>query len=107
MADGGGFEPPVPFGTHALQACTINRSVTHPKESSSASESYSPLGESYRVRLRLSGRGRVSQLQATEQFVERQLKADVKFAEVCVLGADRVETHFVNDCLDLKCVPRK
>ena len=28
--DGGGFEPPVPFGTHALQACTINRSVTHP-----------------------------------------------------------------------------
>jgi hypothetical protein len=29
-ADGGGFEPPVPFGTHALQACTINRSVTHP-----------------------------------------------------------------------------
>ena len=31
MADGGGFEPPVPFGTHALQACTINHSVTHPE----------------------------------------------------------------------------
>jgi hypothetical protein len=31
--DGGGFEPPVPFGTHALQACTINRSVTHPFQS--------------------------------------------------------------------------
>ena len=30
MADGGGFEPPVPFGTHAFQACTIDRSVTHP-----------------------------------------------------------------------------
>ncbi len=29
-ADGWGFEPPVPFGTHAFQACTINRSVTHP-----------------------------------------------------------------------------
>jgi hypothetical protein len=29
--DGGGFEPPVPCGTHALQACTINRSVTHPE----------------------------------------------------------------------------
>ena len=28
--DGGGFEPPVPFGTHAFQACTINHSVTHP-----------------------------------------------------------------------------
>src|SRR5215475_9507207 len=30
MADGGGFEPPVPCGTHAFQACTIDRSVTHP-----------------------------------------------------------------------------
>jgi hypothetical protein len=30
QTDGGGFEPPVPFGTHAFQACTINRSVTHP-----------------------------------------------------------------------------
>ena len=29
--DGGGFEPPVPYGTHALQACTINHSVTHPE----------------------------------------------------------------------------
>src|SRR6266568_3670722 len=29
-ADGGGFEPPVPFSTHAFQACTINHSVTHP-----------------------------------------------------------------------------
>ena len=29
-SDGGGFEPPVPFGTHAFQACTINHSVTHP-----------------------------------------------------------------------------
>jgi hypothetical protein len=28
--DGGGFEPPVPCGTHAFQACTIDRSVTHP-----------------------------------------------------------------------------
>src|SRR5437868_15011618 len=34
MADGRGFEPRVPFGTHAFQACTIDRSVTHPKESS-------------------------------------------------------------------------
>ena len=30
--DGGGFEPPVPFGTHAFQACTINHSVTHPED---------------------------------------------------------------------------
>lgn len=31
VADGGGFEPPVPYkGTHAFQACTIDRSVTHP-----------------------------------------------------------------------------
>jgi hypothetical protein len=39
VADGGGFEPPVPFGTHAFQACTINRSVTHPEQSSPSSES--------------------------------------------------------------------
>ena len=31
QTDGGGFEPPVPFGTHAFQACTINHSVTHPE----------------------------------------------------------------------------
>jgi hypothetical protein len=30
VADGRGFEPRVPFGTHAFQACTIDRSVTHP-----------------------------------------------------------------------------
>ena len=30
LADGRGFEPRVPFGTHAFQACTIDRSVTHP-----------------------------------------------------------------------------
>src|SRR6266567_840392 len=40
QTDGGGFEPPVPFGTHAFQACTINRSVTHPEKSSASSESY-------------------------------------------------------------------
>src|SRR4029077_4292159 len=60
-----------------------------------------------RVRLRGSGRGRLSQLQAPEQFVERQLDADVKFAEVSVLGADRVEPHFINDRFDLKRVTRE
>jgi hypothetical protein len=30
LADGEGFEPPVLFSTHAFQACTIDRSVTHP-----------------------------------------------------------------------------
>ena len=30
LADGGGFEPPVSFPTHAFQACTIDHSVTHP-----------------------------------------------------------------------------
>ena len=34
--DGGGFEPPVPFGTHAFQACTINHSVTHPSVGSAS-----------------------------------------------------------------------
>jgi hypothetical protein len=68
-SDGGGFEPPVPFGTHAFQACTINHSVTHPEQSSSSSESYSRLVQAYTPRLR--GRGRLSELQAPEQFVER------------------------------------
>jgi hypothetical protein len=32
MADGAGFEPAVPCGTHAFQACPIDRSGTHPDE---------------------------------------------------------------------------
>jgi hypothetical protein len=31
VADGEGFEPSVPCGTHAFQACPIDRSGTHPK----------------------------------------------------------------------------
>jgi hypothetical protein len=31
VADGEGFEPSVPCGTHALQACPIDHSGTHPK----------------------------------------------------------------------------
>jgi hypothetical protein len=31
LADGEGFEPSVPCGTHAFQACPIDRSGTHPK----------------------------------------------------------------------------
>src|SRR5215467_16304339 len=60
-----------------------------------------------RAKLRGSGRGRLSYLQAPEQFVERQLNADVKLAEVSVLGADRIEPHFVNDGFDLKRVARE
>jgi hypothetical protein len=48
-----------------------------------------------------------SELQAPEQFVEWQLNADVKFAEIRVLCADGIETHFVNDRFDLECVARK
>src|SRR6186713_2761646 len=60
-----------------------------------------------RVRLRGSGRGRLLQLQAPEQFVQGQLNPDIKFAEVGVLRADRVEPHFVNDGFDLKGVARE
>ena len=52
-------------------------------------------------------RGRLLQLQAPEQFVEWQLNTDVEFAEVGVLGADRIEAHFVNDRLDLERIARK
>jgi hypothetical protein len=30
LSDGEGFEPSVPCGTHAFQACPIDRSGTHP-----------------------------------------------------------------------------
>src|SRR5205085_5397334 len=29
-SDGGGFEPPKPFGLHAFQACALDHSATHP-----------------------------------------------------------------------------
>jgi hypothetical protein len=103
LADGGGFEPPVPFGTHAFQACTIDRSVTHPGLLAVAAvyDRRSLHPGAHRPPLQLS------KLQSAEQFVERQLNADVKFAEVRVLGAHRIETHFVNYRLDLKCVARE
>ncbi len=30
LADGGGFEPPMPFSIHAFQACALDHSATHP-----------------------------------------------------------------------------
>src|SRR3954451_1997773 len=36
-------------------------------------------------------------LQSTEQFVERELQADIEFAEFAVVGADGIEAHIVND----------
>src|SRR5438552_17820619 len=59
----------------------------------------SPAGD-----IRARGRGRLLKLLSPEQFVERQLDADVKFPEVRVFGADRIEAHFVNDRFDLECV---
>src|SRR5947199_7075005 len=46
-------------------------------------------------------------LQSTEQFVERELQADVEFAEFAVIGADRIEAHLVNDRFNLKRVLRE
>ena len=47
------------------------------------------------------------QLQAPEQFIQRQLNADEKFSEIRVVGADLIEAHFVDDLLDLESVARK
>ena len=44
------------------------------------------------------------QLQPSEQFIERQLNADKKFAEICILSTHSIETHFVDDFLDLESV---
>ncbi len=103
LADGRGFEPLVPFGTHAFQACTIDRSVTHPGLFALAvvhDRRLFSLG-AHRAPLQLS------KLQASEQFVERQLNADEKLAEVRVFRAHRIETHLINDRFDLKGVARK
>src|SRR5262245_34543541 len=66
----------------------------------------SPAGDN-RNRGRVGERVRLLKLQPPKQFVEGQLDADVKFAEVRVLGADWIEPHFVNDRFDLECVARK
>src|SRR5207237_10524475 len=47
------------------------------------------------------------QLQAAEQFVERQLNADKKFTEIRVLRAHPIKTHFVNDFLNLESIARE
>src|ERR1043166_2644771 len=47
------------------------------------------------------------QLQPPKQFVERELNADEKFAEVGVIRAYPIEAHFVNDRFNLKSVARK
>ena len=46
-------------------------------------------------------------MQAPEQLIQRQLNADEKLAEICVLGTDRVESHLVHDCFDLIGIARK
>ena len=43
-------------------------------------------------------------LQPPEQFVERELQADVELAEFAVVGTHRIEAHFVNDRFNLKRV---
>ena len=106
LADGEGFEPSVPFSTHAFQACTIDHSVTHPERSTNI------VAAVYDRRINFPGlterrAATDSELKPAEQFVERQLDADEKFAEVRVLRAHRIKTHFVNDCLNLKRVARK
>lgn len=41
---------------------------------------------------------------AAEEFVERQLDADVEITEFCIFGADFVESHFVNDAFHVGTV---
>ena len=58
-ADGGGFEPPLPFGKHAFQACAIDRSATHPDAScpASAGAQYNGNSAAAQARCRLSSGG--------------------------------------------------
>src|SRR3954465_4591836 len=43
-------------------------------------------------------------LQSSEQFVERELQPDEEFAEFAVIGANRIETHLVDDRLNLESI---
>src|SRR5205823_378479 len=98
LADGRGFEPRVPFGTHAFQACTIDRSVTHPLRRSTSDH----------LSFRRSERASLlSKLQSPEQFVERQLEADEKLSEIGKFCAHSIETHLINDGFDLERVARE
>ena len=58
-ADGGGFEPPLPFGKHAFQACAIDRSATHPDAScpASAGAQYNGNSAAAQARCRLRSGG--------------------------------------------------
>src|SRR5262249_36275354 len=64
-------------------------------------------GKASRTETKRQRKRKSLQLQPPEQFVQWQLDADVKFAEIGVLGANRVKAHFVNDRFDLKRVARK
>jgi hypothetical protein len=69
VADGQGFEPWLPFGKHAFQACALDHSATH------------PIG----AKLKAATGGTV---------VEWQLQANVKFAEIVAFALDfRVAGH--------------
>ena len=50
---------------------------------------------------------RTLQLQAAKQFVERELNANVKFAEIGIGRAHFVEAHLVDDGFDLERVVRE
>ena len=82
MADGQGFEPWLPFGKHAFQACALDHSATHPETRAQSCN-----------RRNSSSSGSCS--------------ADVKFAEVRVDRAHWIETHLINDRFDLNGVVRE
>src|SRR5207302_8473224 len=76
LADGGGFEPPVPFGTHAFQACTINRSVTHP------SVAVVPYNIGNTTRRRLNSKSGAKTPRTPKHFVRNALESQVRFAKL-------------------------
>src|SRR2546430_16452014 len=74
--DGGGFEPPVPFGTHAFQACTINHSVTHP------SVAVVPYNIGNTTRRRLNSKSGAKTPRSPKHFVRNALESQVRFAKL-------------------------
>src|SRR5574338_17481 len=121
---GGDSNPRCLLSTHAFQACTIDRSVTHPCWRAPACNSGRPRSSGER-RVRASvaavcdcrkgehdasravllgvhkARCRALELEAAKELVERELNTNVKLAEIGISRAHFVEAHLVNDRFNL------
>jgi hypothetical protein len=84
-----------------------NRPLCHPSFRDSCSHSWVLLVSAGSNEEHDDEHGPELQLQPSEQFIERQLNADKKFAEICILSTHSIETHLVDDFFDLESISGK